>query len=165
MAKRRYTGATKRVAYGEDDGTEIAFTGSSATFLDNCYDFSRKFSSDEIDTTAYGDYPFGTSEPGFIDVSFDVGMRHGVNNDGELDDDLEFLEEHCNSRLPFRIATLDNGHSTTPNGWIFSVIATSADESGDVKSAQDHKYTLKRCTGALPPKRIVAGVATEWVPS
>ena len=161
---RRLTGATKGVAYGEDNGIEIAFSGSSAKFLDNCYNFSRKFNSDEIETTAYGDYPFGTSEPGFIDVSFDCSMRHAVV-DGELADDLEFLEDHCNSRKPFRIAILDDRHGEFPNGWIFTVIALSADETGDMKSAQDHAYTLKRCSGALPPKRIVAGTATEWKPS
>ena len=160
---RRLTGATKGVAYGEAN-TPLRFMGSGTKYLENCYNFTRKFSSDEIETTAYGDYPFGTSESGFIDVSFEVSMRHAVKADGSLADDLKFLEEHCNSRLPFQIAVLDDRYSAKPNGWIFTVVATSADESGDMKSAQDHSYTLKRCAGKYVPDQIVAGVATAWRP-
>ena len=35
MAKRRLTGATRGIAYGEAGASEIAFTGSGARFLDN----------------------------------------------------------------------------------------------------------------------------------
>ena len=162
VQKRRLPGLTRGITYGEDDGAEIDFMGSDAKYINNAYNVSRSMTSAEIDTTAYDDYPFSSYEVGLIDFSIDLSMRHAVI-DGLLAPDLEFLESHALSRTPFRIAIVDNRHSTTPNGFILSVIAVKADESGDMSSAQDHAYTLKRTSGVLPPKRIVGGVAQEFV--
>jgi hypothetical protein len=159
---RRLTGATKGIAYGEDDGTEIAFTRPDADFLTNAYNVDTSFDFDKIDTTAFGDYPFGASEPGFAEITVNIGMRHPVQ-DGALTADLEFMESHCVTRTPFRIAIVDDRTSLTPNGWILSVIATSLKNSGEAKGAQDNTYALTRAAGALPPKRIVQGVATDIV--
>ena len=160
--KRRLTGATRAIAYGEDGSTEISYTGSSAKYLNNAYNVGVDFSADEIDVTAFGDYPWKAKEPGFLDLSISLSLRHQVVN-GELADDVEFMESHCYSRTPFRIAIIDDRTSTTPNGHIFSVVATKASSSGEFSGAQDHSYTLTRAESTLPPMRIVGGVTEAFV--
>ena len=159
--KRRLTGATRGIAYGADTATEIAFQGVGAKFLDNAYNVSVDFSADEVDVTAFGDYPWKAKEPGFLDLSISLSLRHQVV-DGELADDVEFMESHCYSRTPFRIAIIDDRTSEFPNGHIFSVVATKASSSGDFSGAQDHAYTLTRAESTLPPQRIIAGAAEPF---
>jgi len=151
---RRLTGATMAVAYGLDDETEIAFSGEGANFMDNCYSAEFTFETDEIDTTAFGDYPFGASEPGFITIGITLGMRNAAGAA-----DVAFLDAMCISREPFRIAIIENRGSSTTRGWIFTVTAQSMKGGGEAKGAQDKTYTLKRASGELPPQRIVGGVA------
>ena len=156
---RRLTGATMAVAYGAaSDTAEIAFTGSSANYMQNCYQAEIEFNSDEIDTTAFGDYPFGTAEPGFIDMSISLSMRNAAGAA-----DVTFLDNHAVSRVPFRIAIIENKTSLTTNGWLLSVVCTSMKGGGEAKGAQDKTYTLKRSAYGLPIARIIDGVATPVV--
>jgi len=131
--------------------------GSTATFLDNCYNVTRDFNRDEIDVTAFGDHPFKQSEAGFIDCSINLSMRKGLAADGGFASDVEFMEQHCLEGRPFRIAILDKRNSTTANGFIMTVIATQVGDGGDFSSAQDLTYSLKMAKGRLAPKRVVAG--------
>jgi len=155
---RRLTGATKGVAVGEDGGEGGG--GIPTLFLDNAYSVDISFDFDKIDTTAFGDYPFGSSEPGFADVTINVGMRHPVHENAYTAD-LEFMESHCVTRTPFLIAILDDRTSATPNGWLIPVVATSLKHSGEAKGAQDNSYTLSRASSNTKPMRIVGGAATE----
>ena len=162
---RRKTGASLAIAYGKAGSDEIAFSGADAKWVKNAYSVTRSMSNDEIDVTAFGDHPFKVTEPGFIEFSIDVGMRHAVvvggDTAGALAEDCEFFEEHALSRTPFRIAIIDDRNSPTPNGFLLTVVATQADGGGEYSGAQDNKYTLKLASGGLPPKRIKRGVATE----
>ena len=160
---RRATGPYRGIAYGADSSTEIAFAGAGAAFMDNAYSVTRDFNRDEIDVTAFGDFPFKRTEPGFIDASINVSMRKGLTAAGELAPDVEFMESHCLTGTPFRIAVLDDRKSEFPNGFVFTVTATQAGDGGDFSAAQDLTYTLKMATGHLPPMRIVAGEAVAIV--
>jgi len=157
---RRETGPRRGIAYGADSDTEIDFKAPLATFMDNAYSVTRDLNRDEIDVTAFGDFPLKKTEAGFIDISINVSMRKGKIASGALAPDVEFMEAHAISGDPFRIAVIDNRKSLTPNGLLLTVIATQAGDGGDFSAAQDLTYTLKVATGHLPPKRIVNGVAT-----
>jgi hypothetical protein len=147
------------IAYGAAGSEELAFKGDNAQWVNNAYSVSRSMSADEIDVTAFGDYPFKATESGFIDFSIDISLRHGIRS-GDLAPDVAFFEMHALTRTPFRIAIVDDRKSTAPNGMLMTVIATQADTSGEATGAQDNKYTLKLASGGLPPARIVGGVAT-----
>jgi len=155
MAKRRLTGATRGIAYSADADTEVTL-GTGTTYFNNAYSASLDMTADEIDTTAFGDYPFGTSEPGFLKFSIELSMRHQVD-DGVLATDVAFIEAKALSREPFRIAIVDDRTSLTPNGFALTVVATKATNSGEFSGAQDHNYSLTLSSGLLPPKRIVGG--------
>jgi len=153
---RRLTGATLGVAYGEIDADdEIEFIGANAKFMDNCYQAEITFDSDEIDTTAFGDYPYGSAEPGFIKIGINLSMRNAPGAG-----DVTFLDKHAMSREPFRIAILENRTSSQTNGWILSVVCMSYKSGGEAKGAQDKTYTLARSSYGLPAQRITNGVAS-----
>ena len=89
-------------------------------------------------------------------------MRHKIEN-GDLSEDVEFMLDAAFSRKLVRLAFLDDRTSATPNGYIFSMSVNSSNEDGDFASAQNHEFSLKIASGALPPKRIVNGVAAPFV--
>jgi len=145
--KPRSTGATRGlwVAPLDEDGEVLM---GQALWLNNAYNFSRSVSSSEIDTTAYGDYPWGTAEPGMLSLSIDLSMRIQAGSP-----DNAFMEEHALNRKPFRLGAIRNRvPGAEPGGGTqFSVVATKADESGDVSSALDLAYTLSRSAAGPEP--------------
>ena len=132
MAKRRLTGVTKAVAYGEDSATEIQFTGTTAKFLDNAYNCSVSLQSDEIDVTAFGDFPFKANEAAFMDITASISLRHqvetttGATPTSKLADDVEFLVNAALTRKLVRLAFLDDRTGTKPNGYIFTMSVISS---------------------------------------
>ena len=186
----RLTGARKGLVYTKDLNTEINWgtifesIANPPTNFDltklmvvNAYDFSLNFAGEEIDVTAYGDFPFKSSEAGFSDVSINLSTRHAVRTIFDANNavtakrlafDLLFLEEYCLKRLPFRVALLDNQKTLYPNGFAFTVTATSVDLTGGFGDAQDHSFSLKfSSAGLLKPKRIIGGkfVDFDWTKS
>lgn len=159
---KRATGASKGVAFGEDNGTEIPFMGEDAQWLINAYNSDRTMDREKIETTAYGDFPFRTYEPGFIDLSSNISMRHQVT-DGALAADVAFMEDHALTGQKFRIAIVDDRRSTTPNGIIMTVSAMQVSDTGDFASAQDHAYSLSIAPGKLAPMKIRNGVVTPFI--
>ena len=145
VQKRRETGATRGIWVAPISDTGVVGT---ALWLNNAYNVSRSVSSSEIDTTAFGDYPWGTAEPGMLSLSIDISMR--VQQDAP---DVLFMENHALNRKPFRIGLVRNRApgAAPAGGQEFSVVATKADESGDVQSAQDLSYTLVRSAAGPPP--------------
>jgi len=145
--KPRLTGASRRVAYSENPDVACPI-GSGATFIDNAYNVSVDTNIGEIETTAFGDYPYGTAEPGFITKNISLSMRKQAGAA-----DLAFLTSRAESREPFRIAVLDTRNAGT-TGWDMAVVVTQITDSGDFQSAQDLAVTLALAPSALPPKRI-----------
>jgi len=158
---RRKTGAQRCIAFGEDSNTEFDW-GEGAQYMKNAYSVTREFGREEIDVTSFGDYPFKATEAGFINAGINISMRKGTTEDGALAPDVEFMESHALSGEPFRIAVLDD-RGTTPNGLSMTVVATQANDGGDVSAAQDLSYTLKVASGRRPPMRIVKGVPVPIV--
>jgi len=142
------TGASRRVAYSANPDVACVISGTTATFFDNAYDVSVDTNIGEIETTAFGDYPYGTAEPGFITKSISLSLRKQAGAA-----DLAFLTSRALSREPFRIAVLDTRETGT-TGWDMAVCVTQITDSGDFQSAQDLAVTLAMAPSALPPKRI-----------
>lgn len=148
--KKRLTGASRGVAYSINPDA-LCQISSSATFFDNAYNVSIDFDIGEIDTTAFGDYPYGTSEAGFIKPTMTLSLRSQVGAE-----DCAFIDERALSREPFRIAVMRDRANPAAGGWDMAVVATKVTDSGDFQSAQDLSYTLTLAPSALPPTRISA---------
>ena len=151
---RRETGATRGIWVAPISNSGVVGT---KMWLNNAYNVSRSVSSNEIDTTAFGDYPWGTAEPGMLSLSIDLSMR--VQQGAA---DVAFMEDHALNRKPFRIGLVRNRAlgAQPGGGQEFSVVATKADESGDVSSAQDLSYTLVRSAAGPAPVLIGGGPPT-----
>jgi hypothetical protein len=143
--RRRLTGATRGIAYGTDPDVAVSI-GAGATYFDNAYDVSVDFDIGDIETTAFGDYPFGTSEPGFIKPTISLSMRKQVGAA-----DCEFIDDRALAREPFRVFIMDDRTATAPSGWDMAVVATKVTDSGDFQSAQDLSYTLALAPSDLAP--------------